>query len=148
MGRYIKWDDVSGRYPEMAKIDATDAASSHIPYAENEVDARLSGSYTVPFSSNNITAKDLAIDHVMMRYWMLRNKEKYDLIHDMLDERIKRLSSGAEAMITTSGDTVGFIGDMVYSTTMNYKPTFTMADDLITHVDSSRQLNEQDSYLG
>src|SRR5262245_55008262 len=62
-GRYINWDDIVNRFTGFANVaDAVKAASHYVCYAEAEVDARLAPKYTPPFSNNNMTVRDLAID--------------------------------------------------------------------------------------
>ncbi len=65
MGQIIAWKDATARYPELDKlpnVNAEQVQDRLVLYAEAAVHARLSSKYSVPFSSNNITARDLATD--------------------------------------------------------------------------------------
>jgi hypothetical protein len=147
MGRYIDWGDVVDRHPMLSNVgDATKMEATHIAPAENEVDARLAGVFTTPFSVNNATAKDLSIQLVYLRAGYLKD-ENWTIFKDYIDERFERLLSGAEAMLTSSGDTLS-VSDTTeaYHTHSGYKPIFDLTDvvdqevdpDLIDSEDSRR----------
>ena len=125
MGRYIRWNNVVGRYSSLSDIGgADDVSSNYIQYAEVEIDGRLAPKFTTPFSSNNLTVKDLCIDLVYAKAGNL-NIEDYDKLMDRIDKRIERLLAGEENMMTNSGDTLQqSIGGTVWSSTQNYTPTF------------------------
>lgn len=148
MGRYCDWADVSGRYPEIAKSkDSTEVASGFIYFAEAELDSRLASKFTVPFSSNNVTAQDLAIDMTYLKVYQFKDPEKAEAIEKSVSARIDRLMKGESSMMTSSGDLLTSVGGTVYSTTGGYHPTFGMGDfgDLV--VDSSQLQDEADARL-
>ena len=103
MGRYIDWPDVVDRYQTIASVgDTKEVGSAYIQYAEAEVDARLACAYTVPFSNNNLTAKDLAIDITFLKVSRTRDKT-YDKVKVSVDERIKMLITNKAKMVDLSG---------------------------------------------
>lgn len=93
MGRYIDWSDVTGRYPDVAKLVGAEAIGSYwLNYAESEVDARLGTRYTVPFSSAPEMVKDLAVD---ITYYRLTWRQKgSEVLKKLIDERVAGLISG------------------------------------------------------
>lgn len=148
MGRYCDWAEVSGRYPEIAKSkDATDVASSYIFFAEADIDSRLASRFTVPFSSNNVTAKDLTIDLTYLKVYQFKDPEKAKLIEESINARIDKLLAGKSSMMTTSGDTLTSVGGTLYSTTGDYAPVFGMGNVEDFLVNSSQLQDEADSRL-
>lgn len=129
-GRYINWSDVVGRWNRAADVaDATQADSYYIAPSESYVEGRLGAAYTAPFSSNNLTAKDLMIDETYWRMIRLTDSAKAKELRDYLDTRYSRLISGDEAMITTSGDMLIPGGrDVIWSSTEEYVPVFGVLD--------------------
>lgn len=68
MGKYIDWSDVTDRYPEIATLQGSDEfAENYVVYAEGLVEGLLADYYTLPFSNNNLTVKDLAIEAAYFR---------------------------------------------------------------------------------
>lgn len=146
MGRYISWADISGRYPELGanqRKDATQVDSNFVMYAEAQVDGRLSPGFTVPFSSNNLTAKDLAIDTAYAMLLRFKDQKKAKEIQDSVDARVKDLLEGKSSMVTTSIDLITATGQPVYSTTEDYHPVFGMSSPLTWQVDSSTVIDEE-----
>ena len=141
----ITWKDVNDRYPETAKIaDATQADSAHVAYAVAEIEGRLSPRFTVPFSLNNLTARDLAIDATAARLYRYRDTEKAESIENHLAERIAALLTGAADMITADGTVIDAgIADLIYSTTENYHPVFGMSPPELSVVNSAQIIDEE-----
>ena len=111
MGRYIEWDDVVKRYNDLAQVgDSNLVDGTYIQYAEFEVDARLATLYSVPFSSNNATVKDLSIDLAYLKAAPTRSAN-YKRIKEWVDERFKMLCGGKMSMITDSGDVAALAGN-------------------------------------
>lgn len=104
MGRYINWDDVSGRYPDVARVSGAETISSYwLSYAEAEVDARLAVRYTTPFTPTAPDiVKDLAID--VTYYKMTLRQKGSELIKASIDDRYAALINGTMA-VPTSYDT-------------------------------------------
>ena len=108
----IDWSDVNRRYPETLKIaDASQADSSWVPFSIAELHARLSPGFTVPFSDNNMTAKDLAIDLTFAKVYRFKDIEKADAVMTYVGAQIDMLLSGNMMMVTTSGDVLVAVGD-------------------------------------
>lgn len=119
----IDWSDVNRRYPETLKLaDATTADSSWVPFAIAELHGRLASGFTVPFSVNNMTAKDLAIDLVYAKVTRFKDHEKAAAVTSYVAGQIEGLLNGSLSMITSSGDTMNSVGGTVYSTTDTYHP--------------------------
>lgn len=146
MGRYINWADVVHRYRELGQQGSDEVSSAYIFYAEADVDGYLGGHYAAPFSSNNVTAQDLAVDFTYVRMSRRTKPKDAETVFNALMKQIDQLKSGQLAMITTSGDQMRpeLVG--LDSTTMDYKPTFTMVDYELAHVSSSQLSTEEDTY--
>lgn len=150
MGRLITWEtDVVPRYNTIADIGSgTSVDDAFVVYAENAIEQRLSGCFTLPFSSNNVTVKDLMIDETFRRTQVYKDSEKAKEISDDLDMKIERLCSGEDVMLTTSGDIIeggsAFGGGAIASTTENYTPTFSMLDETLAVVDPDQIDDEID----
>lgn len=145
MGRYINWDDVTDRYSVLTKgsyAGADEVDSAHVVYAENELDALLASAYTVPFSSNNMTAKDLSIDLTYCRVGNFKIKERKEF-KEMIMDKINMLKNGEMSMITDSGDILATGGSTpVWSSTEDYHPVFGLGDDIEFLPSSDRITNE------
>lgn len=144
---YIGWDDVMLRYPSIADVGGSkEVGSAHIQYAENELNGRLAPKFTIPFSSNNQTAKDLSIEMTYLRIGNFNTKER-EALKTSIDERIVRLLDGDENMVDDTGNTIQqSVGGTVWSNTKDYTPTFGFGDtedfevdpDLIDAEESAR----------
>jgi len=100
MGRYINWDDVAGRYQDIAKVAGAGAVGSYwLNYAEDEVDSRLSVRYTVPFTPAPGVVKDLCID--LTYYKMTMRQKGSDVIKESIDERIADIIAGTLMLPST-----------------------------------------------
>lgn len=140
----IDWSDVNRRYPETLKIaDATQADSSWVMYAVAELHARLASGFTVPFSSNNLTAKDLAIDLTFAKVYRYKDTEKAAAVTSHVAGQINMLLSGAMQMLTTSGEAIVTAGGPVFSTTQDYHPTFGIGPIEYSAVSSAEIVSEQ-----
>lgn len=124
----INWNDAAARYPELASLkDATQAGCYYLPYAIAEIESRLATKFTVPFSSNNLTAKDLMIDATYLKVYRWKaDPKKIERIEKHLDDRIKALLGGVADMSLSDGTTLVSIGGTVFSTTEAYHPVFGM----------------------
>lgn len=139
----ISWADVNARYPETAKIaDATQADSSWVLYGIAELESKLSANYATPFSLNNLTAKDLAIDLVYAKVYRYKDPKKAEAVIKYTDSQIAKLNNGQMAMITTSGDVLISVGGAVYSTTENYHPVFGVSPTEWSVVSSTEVIDE------
>lgn len=147
MARYIKWDDVVARYPDAGAKDANELKDHYINYAEAEINGRLSNAFTVPFSDNNLTVKELAIDLSYAKSLRGRNEKFSKPVRDGVDERIKRLLDGSEVMITTSGDAVVASVAQAWSNTESYQPAFDKESVLDQEIDPDEQQDEYDARI-
>lgn len=142
MGKYIQWKDVTARYRHIAEIGGNDEMADNIQYGESHIEGELAGYFTMPFSSNNLTAKDLCIDATFMKIIQFQDTEKYDLIAKSLNQRLDDLRSGKTMMAVSSGDAQVGVGAVAYSTTQNYTPSFDMNDPEDQWTDVNQQEDE------
>lgn len=144
MTTLIDWSDVNRRYPETLKLsDATTADSSWVPFAVAELHARLASGFTVPFSSNNMTAKDLAIDLAFAKVYRFKDNEKAAAVMEYVEAQITALLDGNMSMITTSGGTLTTAGGPVYNTNGTYHPVYGMGPIEYSVVSSAEITAEQ-----
>lgn len=147
MGRYINWDDVVDRYTISGKTQGSkEMDAAYITYAEYELDGMLSNYFTVPFSSNNITAKDLSIDLTYARIANFKTKEMKEF-KDIINKKIKGLISGEKNMMLDDGTTESTIGNTIWSSTKDYAPVFDHGSTLDMRVDSGQLLDEYNAKL-
>jgi hypothetical protein len=148
----LSWADVTGRYPELNKlpdIGSSTVQNSIMALGEAYIHSRCAVAYTVPFSSNNLTAIDLCIDAVYVQTQLTRQPDKADALNKSLDARIEALLAGKAMMITNSGDTIDTtIADVVWSSTMDYHPTFGMGAIERMAVSSSQLIDEDEARGG
>ncbi len=106
--------------------------------ASEKVNSILSCAYTIPFSSNNQTARELTIDTTRLAF-MIRTKDPLDSaeLKDELDERFKALCEGSAKMVTDSGALL--LGEAItegfWSTTQDYKSVFDLRESDRQHID-------------
>lgn len=144
MSRYINYDDVVGRYPKGADVgSASHIESSHIRYAEAWVDGALASAFTAPFSDNNLTVKDLCIDHTYMNIIKFKDTEKAEIIMKNLDQRVQALLEGTAQMSIEGGELLGQDVVTAWSETDGYPPTFGIGDVTDMQVSSARLYNEE-----
>lgn len=144
MGRYIEFNDLVERYPTAnTRGGDTTIDSGYIVPAEFEVDGWFSRHMTVPFSSNNMTVKDLAIDLTYVRL-AIGKDERVDKIEKRLMDRVKRIQDGEEEMRTSDGNAVQVIGDAVFSTEEGYHTSFGPDDASMYRVDSDWMQDVED----
>lgn len=144
MGRYINWADIVARHPSVDKVGgSSEVGSSFVGYVEAQVDGLLSKIYSVPFSSNNVTVKDLCIELAYIKIANIKHENRKELKKDF-DDRIKGLVNGNERMLTTSGDILTPVGETVWSSTMGYHPVFGMSPEEYLSVDSNLISDEED----
>lgn len=139
MATFLTWADVKLRYPEMDKLGITSAQlDSIVDFAEAYVHGALAAVYTVPFSTTNLTARDLGADAAFWQIQQSKSPEKAQSVYARMKERIEALRMGNEQMTTTSGATVSRVGETIWSSTQAYLPTFTMDDETRWGVDSAQ----------
>ena len=144
-GRYITWDDVVNRFTSFSDIaGAVKAASHHLAYAENYIDGVLGTKFTVPFSNNNLTVRDLAIDVVQMRAIRSSGSDEYKTLRADVSSRLAALLAGLEVMVTSSG-TVSRPSAFAWSNTMDYHSVFSpVLSETLLGPDSDQVDDEED----
>ena len=127
----IEYDDIARAHKSVENLsyNADDVNSYHIPYAVAEMHSRLANYYTVPFSSNNWTAKHIAIELTYARIAPVKDDQRDKIRQDALD-LIQALIDGSASMITDSGDTISLSSSNspIYSSEEDYHPIFTVDD--------------------
>lgn len=126
---YVTAKEVIDRWEMLGDIGEAVINSSYIPLAEAEINGLLAPYYTVPFSSNNLVAKDLTLKRVYIEAGTF-STEKYDhrsAAYSHWLKRIKRLQTGEEVMTTIDG-TVVAPALAIMSTTTGYEGTFSLLD--------------------
>lgn len=137
MGRYVTLTDLVTKYSQLTQISSVEIDSYHIAYAENQLDGMFAGYFTVPFSDNNMTAKDLALDLAYLSAGNIK-EEDYKALYDRLLNRVMRIKNGDEGMVTVDGTILQSGGSAIWSTTKDYHPVFGMGSELDFTVDSEQ----------
>lgn len=139
MGRYTDWGAVVARYPSPANSrDETSMEAAFITGAEDEIDARLSSRYSVPFTTVPGIIADLATD---MAYIKLRHYHKdVQGIVDRVEARLKDIVNGTTAL---PGATESLGNSASVSAT--YHSPFGVDDDVNWRRDPSQIDDEEDS---
>ena len=139
MGRYIDWDNVIDRYPELNTLGGADQlSSSYIVYAEAFVDGALAPSFTPPFSSNNMIVRDLCIDWC---YWRAARFKLDDAIEvkSAFWETVNMLKDGQILMYDEAGTLIPIEEkSMVYSNTQSYHSAFGMDNNVNWTIDEDQ----------
>ena len=140
MGRYIEWDDVIDRYPELNTLGGADQlSSSYIVYSEAFVDGVLANNYTIPFSNNNMIIRDLSIDYC---YWRAARFKFDDAVQvkSAFFETVKMIKNGNIQMIDDSGTFIDQTKKKVgiYSSTQSYHSAFGMNPDIEWHISENQ----------
>lgn len=129
MSNIITAEDVYNRYLEIGKaVGSVELDAGFMIPAEQQITSDLASKFTVPFSSNNLTAKDLMIDETYYRYMLTKQAKKAGEMRKSLDSRIEKLLSGASSMVTDSGDILSREQTVAWSSTMNYTPVFGLGE--------------------
>ncbi len=150
MGRYIKWDDVIDRYPELNTLGgAEEISSSYIVYAEAHVDGMLANHYTIPFSRNNMIIRDLSIDYT---YWRAA-RFKFDdatQVKSAYFDTLDMIKAGQLVMIDDAGTIIEQNKKKIglFSTTESYHSAFGMRNEIDWHFDENQLSDEQDRFNG
>lgn len=142
MGQYVDVDFVTHVYSGLSKVGSSSINSYHIPFAERKVEGMLSTHFSVPFSDNNLTVKELVTDAVYIKIGNLSNEEAQEF-KEQFEARIEGLKTGQEFMVTTSGDTLTALSGTVWSTTEDYFPVFGLGPTEYFEVDSSLVYDEE-----
>ena len=141
---YATFSDFNARYA--TKLEEAVVTSHYLPFSSARLDGMLAPYFTVPFSANNITARDLSID---LAYLLILQRSKepedYEAFNRAVETRLTALAKGEEAMVTNSGEVLFADNSVeeVWSNTAPFKPVFDLREsfrqridpDLLTHED-------------
>jgi len=136
MGRYIDWEDVIDRYPELNTLGGADQLSSaYIVYAESYVDAALSTHFTPPFSSNNMIIRDLSIDWCFWRAARFKLDDAIE-VKSSFWETVGLLKDRQLNMYDDAGTLIPSLDkSFVVSNTNSYHTSFGMDDPINWKID-------------
>ena len=126
---------------------AAAADSNFIAPAERELEARFAGRFALPFSSNNMAIRDLAVDAVFLKANATHVEEEGRMapLRKAFETAVQELISGQRQMVTDSADLIASAGEPVWSTNEDYTPVFGMGDAAHEEVDPDRIDDEQDA---
>jgi len=135
----VNYQDLVGTFRAIGKSGwtAEEVNSYHIPQCQAEIEGLLATVYTVPFSSNNVTAKDLVTQLVYCRLSGGSMEERQACRNEVLD-RVEKLKSGKELMLTSSGPIDSGITNIIWSNTKDYDNPTTVDDPIRWNVDSNQ----------
>ena len=143
---YATYTEFQERYP--TKLTEAEVTSHFLHHASVRLETMLAPYFTLPFSANNLTAKDITLD---LAYLLILQRSKDPRDAESLSQgikgRIEGLRNGTEAMTTTSGDTVYSntgLGE-IWSTTQDFKPIFDMRESAEQRVDPDRLREEKEA---
>lgn len=140
---YATFSDFNARYA--TRLGEAEVTSHYLPFASTRLNGLLGGAFTVPFSSNNQTARDLTID---LAYLMVLQRSKEPQDHQALDQavqgRITGLLEGREAMMTTSGEALfaEAARQVVWSSTARFRTVFDLRDAKLQSVDANPEAGD------
>lgn len=142
-GRYITWDDVVQRYGDFADMGgAVKAASHYISAAEARIDGMLGTHFSIPFSNNNATVRDLCIDATYLRAVRGLSKDEYQRIDGQITRTIKSLKMGTMVMVIGSGQIQKSDVSGAWSSTEDHHPVFGPHEPLDWLVSSQQVIDE------
>lgn len=152
MGRYCSVSQVAQRFRRVTDVEsyALTVESHYILFAEAELDQRMAKYFTVPFSSNNQTATDLAIDLSYAKVIIYDDPEKYTAIIESVEGRIRALNDGTTAMIISDGTQLfssAATTGRAWSNTSSYHSSFGMGCVETFHPDENMLRAEDDGTI-
>lgn len=128
---YATYEDFTQVY-SINNLGRTEIESHWLVDGYMIVNELLSPCFTTPFSSNNLTAKDLNIKFAYLGVLERTRRPDDSLeLRNSLMSRITNICCGNAAMITTSGDSLfsnKSTNLTAWSSTEDYKSTFDMRD--------------------
>ena len=138
---YATYSDYAQIYNLTGRITVDEVSNHWLPHGALMVNELLGKCFTIPFSSNNETAKDLNIHFAFLGILeRTRNQKDSQELKLHLDKRIENICKGNAPMITTSGEALFPNADIsnrldAWSTTQDYKSTFDMRHPEVQRVD-------------
>lgn len=143
---YITYDELIARYAALGTSSASNVNSDLIYYASIEINGLLGSHFTVPFTANHPTIKDLTIDLAYYKNLRGKDPEKAEKLRESIMDRIESIKSGEEAIYTGSGtlEMSSTPNADIWSSTQDYHPVHSMldADDPLTVVCSEQLYDE------
>lgn len=132
-------------------ISQAELSSYWLPYGSRRVNEELGAAFTTPFSTNNETARGLAIDYAMLGILIsTRDPEDSEELRSDLDDRIADIACHGKPMVLTDGTTTfpdRLTTSEFWSNTQDYKSVFDMrsASDQRVDPDYLDALDSEDS---
>lgn len=144
---YATFDQFSQVYSARG-VSVEEINSYWLFYGAGRVNEEFGGVFTVPFSSNNWTARDLNIHFAYLGILeRTLNQEDSEELRESIMSRVTDITSGGKAMLLDDGTTIQADKlnlDDAWSDTMDYKPTFDMRDAADQRIDPDRIENDWD----
>ena len=123
-------------------VSQAEVNSVWLPKGASVLDSKLGAFYSVPFSDNNRTARQLNVDFAFLEYLIVRTRRQDDSeeLNNHLTGRIEALQKGMELMMTDSAAAIQPSGgrEDAWSTNQDYNPVFDMRDPERQRVDPDR----------
>lgn len=136
MGRYISWDQLQVKYGAVTKSRGKDESAPFIVGAEDEIDARVSQYYSVPFTPVPGLITNMCLD-LAWAQMNISNVKVSDPIFKRIDMLLKGIADRTIAL-TVSGSPLT-APSLVALTTSGHKSSFGMDETTRFHVDSGWQ---------
>jgi len=124
------------------RLPDSELNSHHLLFASARLDSLLAPYFSVPFSANNATARDLAID---LAYLLIlqRTKAPADAapLSAAVEGRLAALAERRAAMMTDSGEALfaDSARQEVWSDTSGARPVFDLGDPAAQRLDPARR---------
>ena len=127
MANYATLNEFLGRFPN-TRVSSTDLNDTWLTLGTTRVNEALGKCFTIPFSSNNQTAKELSIEFAYLGILQRTRAADSDEMLQLVTERVTNICSGNAPMVTTGGDAIFATGvnNSVWSNTKGFNPTFDM----------------------
>lgn len=127
MANYATLNEFIARFPN-TRVSSVDLDATWLTLGTTRVNEVLGKCFTIPFSSNNQTAKELSIEFAYLGILQRTRAADSDEMLQLVTERVTNICSGNAPMVTTGGDAIFATGvnDSVWSNTKDFTPVFDM----------------------
>lgn len=138
---YATYSDFTQIYNLLPRTTQAEVENHWLPHGALLVNEFLGKCFTIPFSANNETAKDLSVHFAYLGILeRTRNQDDSEELRNALMHRVENICKGNAPMITTSGEALFPDVDTAnkfdaWSTTQDYKNTFDMRDAIDQRID-------------
>ncbi len=143
---YIKGEELFRRYPIMRTwgLAPQMAETDLIPYAEAELNSRLSRAFSVPITngSSSFVVKDLAIELSYCKALFTKDPKQWKSRHEAIMARIEDILTGKENL-SDVGSGMSSGANEAWSTTMDYPPVHGMLDAEDSRIDPYQLRDER-----